>query len=505
MILVSKKIQDISKLLFLVAGIALLGACGSSSDDDSESFVKFYNASYNAPSIYMTLDEDIDNDYEDEFEATFSAVAYASAGSRISLSPRQYFLELAWQSEDSSVRSDLEIVFEDTIITQSDVTKWIVLSDTIQAPTVNIISIPNISDDQAVQDQEDDVFNLRLLNLHPAMTSIDVYLSKSDETFNEASLISNVITNQVSDNYKLDEDQYKIYLTQAGSSDVLFTSDEINYALGGQYLIALRENIGSGGSPFIIDSMTNTKVTEYSALESSANISIYNGLDKNELVPDYEAIINAQISGVSDIPDISELPYGSFSEVYQVDSGDYRFNVDNAATQTPFLQNRVLSLPQNTNRSLFLYWTEEAVDDDNDGNVDENDDGIIDEIRPIVSSLIVDNSERFRLYDKELTLLNLVNTDEFSLVKFYFVKSDEIIETATSIRSLTKGFASSIILRNNTYQVFVLATIDNNDIILDELTLTLSQDSQDQFLILEHDSSRSSGYAVRTANQVNTQ
>jgi hypothetical protein len=103
-----------------------------------------------------------------------------------------------------------------------------------------------------------------------------------------------------------------------------------------------------------------------------------------------------------------------------------------------------------TKRSLFLYWTEEEVDDDNDGNVDENDDGIVDEIRPIVSSLVVDNSERFRLYDKELTLLNLVNTDEFSLVKFYFVKSDEIIETATNTRNLTKGFASSIILLNNT-------------------------------------------------------
>lgn len=503
MILVGKRIQDISKLLFLVAGIALLGACSSDSDDDSESFVKFYNASYNAPSIYMTLDEDIDNDYEDEFEATFSAVAYARAGSRISLSPGDYFIELAWQSEDSSARGDLEIVFEDTISTQSDVTKWVVLSDTIQAPTVSIISIPNLSDDQIAQDQEDDVFNLRLLNLHPEMMSVDVYLSKSDETFNEASLISNIITNQVSDNYKLDEDQYKIYLTQAGSSDVVFTSDEINYAFGGQYLIAVRKNLGSGGSPFIIDNMTNTQVTEYSAVESSANISIYNGLDKNPLVPDYEAIINAQITGVSDIPDIVELPYGSFSDVYQVDSGDYRFDVENAATQTTFLQNRVLSLPQNTNRSLFLYWTEEEVDDDNDGNVDENDDGIVDEIRPIISSLIVDNSERFRLYDKELTLLNLVNTDDFSLVKFYFVKSDEIIETAANTRSLTKGFASSLILRNNTYQVYVLATIDNNDIILDELTLTLSENSQDQFLILEHDSSRSSGYAVRTANQVN--
>lgn len=503
--LISKKIKDKGKLFLFVAGLALLGACSSDSDEDGDSYVKFYNASYNAPSIYMTLDEDIDEDFDDEFETTFSAVAYGSAGSRISLSPQQYFIELAWQSEESSVRSDLEIVFESTINTQTDVTQWIILSDSIDNPTVNIVSIPNLSDDQTEQDQEDDVFNIRLLNLHPILTTIDVYFSKSDETFSEASLVSNITTNNVSDNFKLDEDQYKIYITSPGSSEVLFTSDEINYAFGGQYLIAVRENLGAGGTPFVIDNITNTTLTEYSALESSANVSIYNGLDENELVSDYEAKINAQIIGKTDIPSINELAYGDFSESYQVDSGDYRFNVDNAATLIPFLQNRILSLPQNTNRSVFLYWTEEEVDDDNDGNVDENDDGIVDEIRPIVSSLIVDNSERFRLYDKEITLLNLLNTDEFSLVEFYFVKSDEIIETAANTRSLILGRATSIILLNNTYQVFALASIDNNDIILDEITLTLTEESQDQFLILEHDLANSSGYSLRTANQANSQ
>ncbi len=166
------------------------------------------------------------------------------------------------------------------------------------------------------------------------------------------------------------------------------------------------------------------------------------------------------------------------------------------------LQNRVLSLAQNTNKTLFLYWTEEEVDDDGDGNVDENEDGVVDEIRPVISSLLVDNSSRSRLYDKELTLLNLVNSDDFSVVSFYFVKSDEIIETAENSRSVVQGTTSSVILLNNTYQVFVIAEIDNNDIIIDELTLTLDEESKDQFLLLEHSDTSSSGFALRIVDQV---
>ena len=501
----SKKVHYVGKLFIVLLGIVALSACGSDGDDDNESYIKFYNASYNAPSIYMTLDEDLDNDADDEFEQTFSSVAYGSAGSRIALDNQDYFLELAWQSEDSTARSDLEIIYEDQISIKSDITHWVVISDSIQNPNVDIFSVPNISDTENEQDQEDDVFNVRLINLHPSYLNIDVYFSKSDETFNEATLITTAASRTLTDNYKLEDDQYTVYLTAAGSTDVLFTSDEINYVYGGQYLIAVRENLTQSGSPFIIDNMTNTRVTEYSALESSASITLYNGLDNNELVPDYEGIINASIEGITPIDEITNLSYREFSDSFVVDSGDYKFSVDNASTQTEFLKNRVLSLPQNTNRTLFLYWTDEAVDDDEDGNVDENEDGIIDELRPIVSSLIVDNSERLRLYDKELTLLNLVNSDDFSAVEIFFVKSDEIIETAENSRSLIQGYASSIILLNNTYKVFVIANIDNNDIILDELTLTLGEETKDQFLILERSLVNNSGYQLTVVDQISSQ
>lgn len=500
-----KKVQAFGKLGLLAISMLALAACSGSDDDSDVGYVKFYNASYDSPSIYMTLDEDLDEDDDDEFEQTFSAIAYANAGSRISVESQSYYIELAWQDEESSVRSDLEIIYEDQITVESDVTHWIVLSDSIRTPVVNIFDIPNIDDDQAEEDSEDDIFNLRLVNLHPSIADIDVYMSESDETFAEAALLSSLQVNTLSDNFRIDEDQYKIYITLSGSTDVLFTSDEINYAYGGQYLLAIRENQGVGGSPFVVDNISNSSITQYDALESTANVSVFNGLNSNDLVSDYDAKIDVTITGTTVIPDIDALAYGEFSTAYEVDSGDYRFKVSNDTNDEVFLQNRILSLPQNTNRTLFLYWTEEDVDDDNDGIVDEDEDGIVDETRAVITSLVVDNSDRSRLYDKELMLLNLVNSDDFSVVTFYFVKSDEIIETAEKSRNLIQGNASSIILLNNTYQVFVVATIDSNDIILDELYLTLDEDSKDQFLILEHSDESSSGFALRAVDQVVTE
>jgi ABC-type uncharacterized transport system fused permease/ATPase subunit len=48
-----------------------------------------------------------------------------------------------------------------------------------------------------------------------------------------------------------------------------------------------------------------------------------------------------------------------------------------------------------------------------------------------------------------------------------------------------------------------VAEIDGNEIILDELTMTLDEDSEDQFLLLEQDDASGSGYILSLFSQNN--
>jgi hypothetical protein len=92
----------------------------------------------------MTLDEDIDNDEDDELERTYSAVAYGKAGSRITLEDTSYYVELAWQGEDSTARNDLTMIYQEQLSLSTDTTHWVVLSHSMNDPQVNIYSIPLI-------------------------------------------------------------------------------------------------------------------------------------------------------------------------------------------------------------------------------------------------------------------------------------------------------------------------------------------------------------------------
>jgi hypothetical protein len=115
---------------------------------------------------------------------------------------------------------------------------------------------------------------------------------------------------------------------------------------------------------------------------------------------------------------------------------------------------QLLSLPENTYKTIFYYIQEEAVDEDGDGNIDENDDGIVDAYKPVLRTLETTNSEGSSIYEHQVKVVNLVDNLDFSRIVVYFVKSDEIISTAEATRTVVFGNQSSLFLRNNTYQVF---------------------------------------------------
>ena len=491
------------RIIIVCATMLLLTACGSSDDDDEPGFIKLYNASPNAPEIYLTLDEDLDEDFDDEVEQTFSGVEYAESSSDIEVPARDYNLELAWQDEDSSLRTDLEIIYESMLYVPPETIVMYVLTESFPNPVVTQFSVPVIDDDE---DTDDDLFNLRLLNLHPDYPSIDVYISKSDETFNEAQLMGTHNYLNLSDNTKLDEDQYIFYITDAGSTDVLFTSVEVSYPFSNQYILAVRENFGADQTPFVIDNISRSSNTEYQASNAQAQFRLYNGIQASDLLPEYDGQI--QISSTKPLstdetPQVlaEALEVGQFTDYFLVENGDYNFDTQVTGSASYLLQNQLVSLPANTQRSLFYYTDETSVDEDGDGDIDENGDGIIDATEAIIQTLVVSNSNRSGIYDHEIEIINLVDSDDFSGVSFYFVKSDESIETADNRRTVGLATPRNIVLRNNTYEVYAIATIDGREIILSSELLTLDEQSPELFLIFEANIQAVNDYSMRFVPQ----
>ena len=185
--------------------------------------------------------------------------------------------------------------------------------------------------------------------------------------------------------------------------------------------------------------------------------------------------------------------------MFYIINRDYSLTLKNADTDEELLKNQLLSLPENTDKTVFYYLIEEFVDED--GDFDEDGDGEVDEIEVKIATTVVDNSTRERIYDHEVEMLNLAYSEDFARVTFYFVKSDEIIETAENRRTLTLGDPSSLVLLNNTYQVYAVAEIDGNDIILDTLSLTLNEDSDELFLLFEQSATAPSGYQLKFESQ----
>ena len=491
-----------SKLFsFFILSFLLFANLGCSSDDESSNdsgYVKFYNASKNAPAVFLTVDENLDTSDDDEVEVTFSGIEYGEVLSRAELESQNYYFELAWQDSDSNERSELELIYQDSFSIKNDTTHFIVLNEDVTTPEVMVYDIPVLDDED---DDTYELFNIRMLNLHQGDEVVDVYFSASDETFNEAILFGNYSYQQLSENQKLDQGSYVFYLTLSGENEVIFQSSTIDYYYSAQYLMVIRENIGGGSSPYVLDKVTNSTSIEYVDLNAEAQFSVYNAIASNDLLPNYQNEVSVFINEIDESAEIEALNYGELSEVISVDNGDYSINLVANGQNEPLLSNHLLSLPENSTKTVFVYSDEENVDDDNDGDVDENGDGIVDEKEVTIHTLVVDNSLSESIYDHQVSMVNLVDSEDFSLINFYFVRADETIDTATYNRSL--GFAEDdqINLKNNTYQVYVVAKYNSSDIILTSFELTLNENSVDQFLIIEKFEQSSTGYKATLIDQ----
>lgn len=491
-------------ILTILLSLSLLGCGGGSSGDDNNTgYIQLYNLSDNAPGVYLTLDINDDDDFD---EKTHSPVQFGKISGHLAYETDTYDIELAWQNEYNNV-FDLEVVHESQLKVDSDTVELIVLTGDIRSLDVLSYEIPVRDNDEVDDDVDDDVFNIRVLNMHSLSGGVDMYYSESDETFNEAKLLNETNYSEISANQKIAQDGYTFYLTAAGSDEVLYTSENIDFPYASEYIIVIKENTGVGTSNFLLDIITTSTVTEFPDSDSEASYRIFNAIVKHDKIPKYDNAFNFHLNDIDDSPEVSALNFGKFSESFIIDSGDYSMNLVIPEDKNILINNHLLSLNENTDKTVFFYLLEEAVDEDEDGDIDEDGDGKIDDTKVIVNSLTVDNKLSDNIYSHQMNVINLIDQDEFindfSSIKVYFVRNDEEINTADQFLTTVFAQPSTIELLNNTYTVYVIGSLDSSNIILASSELILNEDSKNQFIILEKVVNTNDEYTMRFENQVN--
>lgn len=467
----------------LLATILLTGlsACGGGSSDSGEGYFKIYNASTNAPDIYLTIED------SDEIEKRYSGIGYGESAGYYSYSPDTYSVELAWQDGDNSYDA---IVYQDNLKVSDEEVQLVVVTGDINQP--NVLTFQYQDEDP---DDDEDQFTLRFLNVHQSAEAVDVYMSKEDETFNEAVLVGAYSYGELSPSHYFDIDNYKFYLTSAGSTEVLYESEEIAYSYTTQYIMVIRENIGPGDSPFTLDKLSkSTSTVTYPDEDSGAEYRVYNGLIPHELMPSYSGFFDLYIDSIDDSPEVAALAQGEFSESISMPFGDYSLDLTNAGESSAFAKNHLLSLSPNSDKTVFFYTTEETEDDDGDDNIEE-------ETTLYVNHLVTDNNNQISLYNHQVKIINLIQDDDFGGVTVAFVRSNETIDTAANSLYNTRLTPMSVSLLNNTYDVYIVAEVDDSDLILAATQITLSEDSGNLFLVLEQDPVSSTGYKLTFAAQ----
>ncbi len=486
-----------SPFIFLFSLLILTG-CGSdsSSSSDSSGYINFYNTSANSPDIYFTLDEDLDEDDDDEHEITYHSVGYAQSSGIYEVPKNEYFFELAWQDGDSSDRDDLAIVHESSIEIKDDMINFVVMDGDVSAPTIRHYDVEIIDDEE---DDDDDLFNVQILNMRANDQGLDLYMSEDDETFNEAQLVGAFHYAELSDNMKFEQDSYVFYITEPGSDEVIYQSQDIDFPYSSQYILSLRYS-DDEHSGIIMDKISLASLASYPDSQADANFKVFNAIKQHELLPDYNGTINFNLNSSQDLVFKESIMMGDFSEMFNIEKGDYSIYLTDQS-ETPILQNHLLTLNENSNKSVFLYLNEENVDHDGDGDVDEDGDGYVDEIEITINSLVVENSINQGIYDHQVRVINLVDHDDFNVVTVYFVRNDELIETTPLQATTSFANSSTIDLLNNTYQVFALTTIDSSDVILGSMELTLDENSGEKFILLQEDTSSLTGYSLTLLDQ----
>jgi len=453
------KLIRCSVLSLLLVMMAACSSSSSSDDTDTTSYFRFYNASLNAGAqevLIANADDTAD-------PSSIGHIAFADVSSIITLEVGNYNLSImrdAVGTEDEQVA-----VFETEVSLDSSMhSMQIMLGDAIEPELLEFKYDATSIEELDVDDEQ---LELYIANFSSAYAELNVYISKEDETFEQAQLISSLAYKSFSDLQILEQDDYIIYLTQVSSDEIVFQTLPINFDYMQTYILAVRDDSGIRG--IAIDKISNSSIVySYADEETGAQLRFYQSHAKAENIDIY-------LDDMTTEPALINLASGSLSDNISLDSNTYTVTTtDTAQPEDINLANLLLSIDEDDSKIMLLY---PDTDDVHQG-------------------LVVEQQTRKLAFENKVRLINIGAEDQ--TIDVYFVKADETLNTTERyVKLLDYSEHKEITLLNQQYQIFVTTEDDNENLrsLYESEPLTLST-NENYLMIFEPDETSYSGFRL---------
>ena len=446
-------LRNVAIGLVAISGLAACGGSDSSSDY-SYAYIQFYNASPNGANVEM---REVDGD-------SFGSAQFGDTTAMYSMDNGEIELEFIRTDSD-----DQEVLIDTYTVNLKNGDKHlIVMSGDFDSPIISEYSY--------TRETLEDHFRLFALSVTIDEGSYDFYLAESGDPFEAANFLGTVTASEMiefdywepdDDSDYFGEDEYSIYLTEPGSTEVLFESQTIDFAYETEYLLTMRDVSGAIQSGLVVDTILNSSsVTALTDVEADSQYRIYNSTN-------ITTALDVTFGGNTDEEDVAfSLDAGELSEFTEIGYGDYRVTVTDTSGEAATLSNKLITLNQGESKAILIY--EKA--------------GALGAVTFVESGLP-------QAYDKTVNFINLV--EDFDDVDFYLVRNDETIDTAEyDLQNLEFGETDSEVLPSDYYEVIAVYEDDNEEQILLDRTALFGFNEEENYIVTVEPADTATGYEI---------
>ena len=428
--------------------LGVLSGCGSDDSASSTGYVQMYNGSYNSPYTRLFVEE-----------TERSGADFAEVTTRHNYSTGTFDVSFEYlDANDSYITiSDQEISIK------SDKTQLVVMSGDFAEPTFTELTVPISSDTGE--------FNLSFFNITGEDTSYDIYLATDDGVFESATLFASAQYLSELDLQSVDEGYYTIFITPAGSSDVVYESSSVYLYDEASYVAIIRPSYATELSGITLDVVTdNNYVTELKHQSALGQLRFINTLD------DYSPVSFSVTRGTTETP-TNTVSSDAYTDYIELSPNSY--SVAMFDEQGNKLADNFLMTLEREQSAVGIFYN-------------DIDNGL--------RMMSVEEHLTPSSYSHTVSVVNLIESyagQSVTDIDVYFTLDGETVDdTSNVVDGIDRYDQEEQVVDNEIYTVYAVYEDNGQQIVLiQQSDMDFTQEGN-YILILEHDETTATGYKM---------